>query len=72
MRAASPSAAMLPSRITIVWSSRAAAPVPSITRACVSATTGACTLMYGASGFARLLRDGRPEGLHYEYGRDRP
>jgi len=42
--AAPPTARMTPPSMMIVWSSRAAAPVPSITRTCVSATTGASTL----------------------------
>jgi hypothetical protein len=44
-RAASPISAMLPPRTTSVWFSLAAAPVPSITRTLVNATTGASTLM---------------------------
>src|SRR5258707_10213834 len=62
-----PSAAMLPSRMTIVWVSRAGAPVPSITRACVSAITPAGNLMYGASGLAggccAVTKNGRQTAL---------
>jgi hypothetical protein len=51
---AGPAASIRSPRTMIVWSSRAAAPVPSTTRACVSATTGALTETYrvtlGASG----------------------
>ena len=57
------------------------APVPSMTRTCVSAMTGASTLMKFASAFGfgcvrRRLRKRRPEGLRYECNsaddRDRP
>ena len=41
---AGPTAAIFPSLITIVWSSAGGAPVPSMTRTCVSATVGASTL----------------------------
>ena len=39
-----PNAAMVPLRMTKVWSAIAGRPDPSITRACVSATTGSSTL----------------------------
>jgi hypothetical protein len=38
-------ASMLPPLMMTVWFARAGAPVPSITRTLVSATTGASTLM---------------------------
>src|SRR5438094_3967405 len=44
-RAASPMSAMRPSRRTIVWRSRGGAPVPSMTRTLVSATTDASIVM---------------------------
>src|SRR5690606_21093881 len=40
------SAAMRPSRMMSVWFSRGWAPVPSITRTCVSATVGVSTATY--------------------------
>src|SRR5580765_6959253 len=42
--AAGPTAWIFPPEITTVWSSPAGPPVPSITRTCVSAMTGASTL----------------------------
>ena len=44
--AALPIAAIVPSRTMTVWPSRAAVPVPSITRAFVKATTGVSTRTY--------------------------
>ncbi len=43
---AGPRAAMVPSRMTSVWSARACAPVPSMTRTWVRATTGVSTATY--------------------------
>ena len=40
---AAPTSAIRPSRITIVWSCRGGAPVPSITVTCDSTTTGSLT-----------------------------
>ena len=44
IESAAPTLAMVPSRTTSVWFSRGGAPVPSMTRTCVSATTGASIL----------------------------
>jgi hypothetical protein len=41
--AAAPASAIRPSRITIVWSCRGGAPVPSMTVTCDSTTTGSLT-----------------------------
>jgi len=51
--AAGPTAAIFSPRITIVCPSFTGAPVPSMTRAFVSATTGSLTVTYGLRGAAR-------------------
>src|SRR5262245_30342192 len=49
---ASPTVAMVPSRMMSVWLARAGAPVPSMTRACARTRTGAEILVKLAGAFA--------------------
>src|SRR5258706_5095098 len=56
--AASPIARIASPSITTVWSSRAGAPVPSITRTCVSATAGASNATYSLTASERAGRRG--------------
>ena len=59
--AAGPTAAILPWSTMTVWSSRAAAPVPSITRTWVSATTGASEARKGFTpGWKRPCANAAP------------
>src|SRR5690242_13391872 len=53
---AGPTDAMRPSRMITVWSARAGAPVPSITRTCVSATVGVSTCTNWRTGLASVGR----------------